>query len=59
MMTLHFLNDIANDAESTQKLIIKSYLLVGRVNQLGKLINRIPGASFDIKFTRFRFKNTF
>ena len=25
MMTLHFLNDIANDAESTQKLKITSY----------------------------------
>ena len=38
------LNDVANEAESTQKLIIKSYSLVSRVNQLGKLINRIPGS---------------
>ena len=37
------LNDVANDAESTQNSIITSYLLVGRVNQLGKLINTIPG----------------
>ena len=43
-MTLHFLNDIAYDAESTQKSIITSYSLVCRVNQLGKLINRIPGS---------------
>ena len=42
MITLHFLNDVANDAASTQKLIITSYSLVRRVNQLGKLINRIP-----------------
>ena len=43
MMTLHYLNDIANDAKSTQKSIVTPYLLVWRVNQLGKLINRIPG----------------
>ena len=43
MMTLHFLNDVANDAESTQKSKITSSSLVLRVNQLGKLINRIPG----------------
>ena len=53
MITLHFLNDIANEAESTQKSIITSYSLVQRVNQLGKLINRIPG----IKFTRLGFEN--
>ena len=41
-MTLHFLNDVANDPESTQKSIITSYLLVLRVNKLCKLINRIP-----------------
>ena len=44
MMTLHWLNDVVNDAELTQKSIITSYSLVWRVNQLGKLINRIPGA---------------
>ena len=43
-MALHFLNDVANDADSTQKSIITSYSLVSRVNQLGKLINRIPGS---------------
>ena len=35
-MRLHFSNDVANDAESTQKLIIKSETTC-------KLINRIPG----------------
>ena len=45
MMTLHFLHDVANGAESTQNSIIRSYSLVGRVNQFGKLINRIPGNS--------------
>ena len=43
-MTLNFLNDVAYDAESTIKIIITSYSLVVRVNQLGKLINRIPGS---------------
>ena len=42
-MTFHFLNDVANDAESTQKSIAMSYLL-SLMNQLGKLINRIPGS---------------
>ena len=42
MMTLLFLNDIVNVADT--KSIITSYLLVFRVNQLGKLINRIPGS---------------
>ena len=36
-MTLHFLNDVANDAESTQKSTITP-------STMGKLINRIPGS---------------
>ena len=36
MMTLHFLNDVANDAESTQK---SNYVRIASC----KLINRIPG----------------
>ena len=38
-MTLHFLNDVANDAESTQK--IDHYVIFAslQVNQLGQLIN--------------------
>ena len=42
-MTLHFLNDVANDAESTLK--INHYIIFASFNlvsQLGKLINRIP-----------------
>ena len=42
-MTLHFLNDVAKGAVSTQESIV-SYSLVRRVNQLSKLINRIPGS---------------
>ena len=44
MMTLHFLNDVANDAESTQKL--KKYVLIASLKKetIGKLINRIPGS---------------
>ena len=43
-MTLNFLNDVANDPESTQKSIITSYSIVWRLNLLGKSINRIPGS---------------
>ena len=42
-MTLHFLNDVANDPVSTQK-IDQYVIFAGRVSQLGKLINRIPGS---------------
>ena len=41
MMTLHFLNDVANDAESTQK--IENYVIIASLKNgtIGKLINRI------------------
>ena len=39
-MTLHFLYDVANDAESTQK----SNRLFEECSTMGKLINRIPGS---------------
>ena len=39
MMALHFLNDVTNDAESTQKS--KTSL---KSDKMGKLINRIPGS---------------
>ena len=39
IMTLHFLNDVANDAESTQTIIASL-----RSETMGKLINRIPGS---------------
>ena len=38
-MTLHFLNDVANDPESAQ-IIIASL----KRETIGKLINRIPGS---------------
>ena len=52
-MTLHFLNDVAYDAEST---IIKIYVIMASLKSetMGKLINRM---SFDIKFTRLGFEN--
>ena len=55
---LHFLNDVINDIELTQNSRIMSYLLVCRVNQNCKLINRIPGLCLsDIKFTRLGLEN--
>ena len=57
-MPSHFLNDVANDAVSTQKSKIESNVISARfkIKTIGKLINRIPGlASFDIKFTRIGF----
>ena len=44
MMTLHVLNDVANDAESTQK--IEYYVIIASLKSqtMDKLINRIPGS---------------
>ena len=57
-MTLHFLNDVANDAESTQKNENYAIIATLKSESVGKLINRIPGLRlFDIKFTRLRFEN--
>ena len=44
-MTLHFFNDVANDAESTQKSKITSKCEIEEKQSLtmGNLINRIPG----------------
>ena len=55
-MTLHVLNDAVYDAEPTQISIITLYLLVRRVNQLGKMINT-RFASIDIKLIRLDFEN--
>ena len=41
-MTLHFLNDVANDAESTQK--IRVIIASLKSETMGKLIDRIPGS---------------
>ena len=48
MMMLHFLNDIANDTESIQK--IKNYVIMDSLKSetMGKLINRIRGSSLLI-----------
>ena len=54
-MTLHFMNDVANDVESIQNRKLRR-----SVKKMGDLINRIQCtrfASFDIKFTRPKFKN--
>ena len=42
-MTLHFLNDVANDAEPTQKY--KKYVIIAGLKSetMSKLINRILG----------------
>ena len=43
-MTLHFLNDVTNDTESTQN--IENYVIIDilKSETMGKLINRIPGS---------------
>ena len=40
----YFLNDVANDTESSQKL--KNYVIIASLKSetMGKLINRIPGS---------------
>ena len=43
-MTLHFLNDVANDAESTQKSKLRHDSLFKECSTMGKLINRIPSS---------------
>ena len=46
-MTLHFLNDVANDAESKK---IENYVIIASLKSetMGKLINRIPGSRLSI-----------
>ena len=53
---VHFLNDVANETESTQKS--KNYVIITSLKseKMGKLINRIPGSRLDIKFTRLGFE---
>ena len=43
-MTLHFLNDVAYDAESTQTSKLRHNRLFEECSTMGKLINRIPGS---------------
>ena len=42
-MTLHFLSDVANGAESTQNKKLRHYCWFEECSTMGKLINRIPG----------------
>ena len=44
MTDLHFLNEVAYDTESTQKL--KNYVIIASLKRetMGKLINSIPGS---------------
>ena len=54
-MTLHFFNDVGNDAESIENNVIIASL---KGESVGKLINRIPGSSLLISsFTRLGFEN--
>ena len=43
-MTLHFLNDVPNDAESTKQ--IENHVIIASLKSesVGKLINKIPGS---------------
>ena len=41
-MTLHFLNDDAHDAESTQNQKLRHIRLFEKCSTMGKLINRVP-----------------
>ena len=57
-MMLHFLSDVTNDAESTQKS--ENYVIIVSLKRetISKLINRIPGLClFGIKFSRLDFEN--
>ena len=44
MMTLHFWNGVANDAESTQNQKLRHNRQLEECSTMGKLINRIPGS---------------
>ena len=45
-MTLHFLNDVANDAESTQKT--ENYVIIASLAKLTSVLKALPG-KLDIK----------
>ena len=53
MITLHILNDVAYDAESTK---IENYLIIAsfKSETMGKLINRIPGSRLLISSLQAR-----
>ena len=56
-MTLHFLNDVANDAVSTKK--IENYVIKASLKSetMGKPINRTPGLCLLISVYQARFEN--
>ena len=56
-MPLHFLNDVANDAESTQKS--KNYAIIASLKSetMEKLIYRIPGSRLLISSLPGGFEN--
>ena len=57
-MTLHFLNDVAYDAESTQKSKKNVIIASLKSETMGKLINRIPGSRLLVSsFTMLDFEN--
>ena len=43
-MTLHFFNDVANDAESIQNQKLRHNRCLEEWSTMGKLISRIPGS---------------
>ena len=45
---LHFQNDVANDAESTQNQKLRHNREFEECSTMGKLINRIPGSNLLI-----------
>ena len=44
MITLHFLNEVANDPESAKKIVICVKIVSLKSETMHKLINRIPGS---------------
>ena len=48
-MTLHFLNDVANDAGSTQ-IFFENHVIIASLKSetMGKLMKRIPGSRLSI-----------
>ena len=53
-MTLHFL---MTSLKTLNEHKIENYVIIAESERMGKLIHRIPGSYFDIKFTRLGFKN--
>ena len=52
-MMLHILNDVANDAESTQE--IETYVIIASLKR--ETIGKLTNTTFDIKFHWLGFEN--